>query len=68
MSWPLCAQVRCEVAATSHKLAAMSYLFVAIHMWLQGVSMVHIAKDMAASLAVTLWLYPAAAAFVEVTS
>ena len=59
-------QVRCEVAATPHKLAAMSYLFVAIHLWLQGGSPLSIALDMAAALAVTLWLYPAAAALVEV--
>ena len=59
-------QVRCEVAATAHKLAAMSYVFVALHLWSQGVPLLHIVFDMAASCAATLCLYPTAAAFAEV--
>ncbi len=59
-------QVRCEVAGTMQKLAASSFVFVALHLWMQGVPMLHIALDMAASIAVVLWLCPTAAAFAEV--
>ena len=61
-------QVRCEVAATMQKLAASSFVFVALHLWMQGVPPLHIALDMAASAAVTLWLFPTAAAVAEVPS
>ena len=50
------------------KLAASSFVFVAAHLWMQGVPAVHIALDMAASLAVALWLCPTGAAFTEVLS
>ena len=59
-------QVRCEVAATIQKLAASSFVFVAVHLWMQGVPKLHIALDMVASAAVALWLCPAVAAFAEV--
>ncbi len=61
-------QVRCEVAATMQKLAASSFVFVALHLWMQGVPPLHIALDMAASVAVALWLCPTVAAFAEVLS
>ena len=48
------------------KLAALSFVFMALHLWLQGVLLLHVAADMTASLTLTLWLFPTVTAFVEV--